>query len=509
MPQRRLLYVDTNRITAYAWQGGQLRPEGCFDAAAGGTEAFADYLRRYPHSQFYMMADVAEEGFHCDTVPFVRGKDRKALFERRLAQYFYGSRLAAAMPQGRERTGRRDERVLFSALTRPEVFEPWLACLRNAQIRVVGLYSLPIVSAALVRKLARGLDRCLLVSIDRAGLRQSYFEQENLRFSRLSPLQGLGMRETALLSAVESAKTYQYLVGQRLIPRGTTVPVLVLAPAAQHRALAAACTNTEELRFELIDLHAAARACGVKIASSQPSGDELFLQLLMRDPPRVQFAGAAERRYFRLWEARFAVVGSAAVVLLACLLSAAGQAYELIGLRGETAKAQAQADAEAQRHRAMIQALPATPASLDTLRAVLTRYESLEKRSAPMEVLLRRVAAAMDQSPAVEIERIDWSLTSRPEGGLAAAPVGTGDDHKDMYSVAVVNAVLPAPPGDPRAALEVINAFVAALRRDPTLQVTVLRLPFDTEPGKFLRGGSDTATGRDVARFTLRVSHKV
>jgi hypothetical protein len=512
MPQRRLLHVDANQLAAYGWQGGRLCPEGTFPASPSGVEAFAAYLKAHLHSQFYILADVAEEGFYCDTVPHVRGRDRKALLDRKLGQHFYGSHLAAAFSQGRERNGRRDERFLFAALTRPEMFEPWLACLRDAEARVAGLYSLPMVSAFLVHKIARGLERCLLISIGRGGMRQSYFEEGNLRFSRLSPLQGSGTREIASVCAAEAAKTYQYLAGQRLVPRGKAMPVLVLAPAARLGALAAACPNGEELRFEFVDLEAAARACGVRSSPPQPFSDELFLEILVRKPPRVQFAGPSERRYHRLWETRFAVVGSAAVVLLACLLFAAGQAYELVALRRATAATQALTEAEAGRHRTMTEALPQTPASVGTMRSVLARYETLEKRSASMEELMRRIAAALDRSPAVEIERIDWSLTSRAAEHpthLFQPPSGNATDQdKGMVSAAVVSAVLFAPSADPRGMLDSINAFVAVLRRDPTLEVSVLRLPFDTEPGKYLRGGGDTPTAREQARFALRVSHK-
>lgn len=512
MPQRRLLHIDANQLAAFGWQGGRLRPEGTFPASPSGVEGFAAYLKGYPHSHFYILADVAEEGFHCDTVPHVRGRDRKALLDRKLGQHFYGSRLAAALSQGRERTGRGDERILFAALTRPEMFEPWLACLRDAQARVAGLYSLPMVSASLVHQIAPGLARCLLISVGRAGMRQSYFEQENLRFSRLSPLQGSGTQEIASVCAAEAAKTYQYLAGQRLIPRGTAMPALVLAPAARLRALAAACPNSEELRFEFVDQEAAARTCGVRSLSLQPFSDEVFLEMLVRKPPRVQFAGPSERRYHRLSETRFAVVGSAAVVLLTCLLFAAGQAYELIGLRRETAATQALTEAGAGRYRAMVQASPQTPASIDTMRSVLARYETLEKRSAPMEELMRRVAAALDQSPAVEIERIDWSLTSRAAEHptqLLQPPAGNAaDQDHGIVTAVVVSALLPAPSADPRGTLDAINAFLAVLRRDPTLEVSVLRLPFDTEPGKYLRGGGDTPAAREQVRFALRVSHK-
>lgn len=147
MPQRRALFLDANRITAYAWQGGRIQSEGYFAGDVPGLEAFSAYLKTKRSSLFYLLADVAEEGYQIEDIPFVQGNDRKALIERRLSQYFYGTPLATAVSLGRDKTGRRDEKMLFSALTRPQFFEPWLATLRQSETRLAGVFSVPLILA--------------------------------------------------------------------------------------------------------------------------------------------------------------------------------------------------------------------------------------------------------------------------------------------------------------------------------------------------------------------------
>lgn len=517
MPQRRLLLLDSNQLTAYSWQGGLVRSEARFAAGAEGASAFAAYVANHASSIFYLLADVVEEGYQFESVPFVRGADRRAVVSRKLSQLFYGSPLAAALSQGRETQGRRDERMLFAALTRPQSFEPWLSALRAAQARLAGLYSVPLVSTALVRKIAPHLERCLLVSVGRSGIRQSYFDGGRLRFARLSPAAGSSIHELATAANIESVKLQQYLVGQRLCSHGVALPVLILVHPAQRAAFAERCRSNEDVSFEFIDLHAASRACGLKSELNDSGSERLFLHLMVGKTPREQFAPPAERRFFRLWQARTALVGVGIGVLACSVLVAGKHTYEVLRLRDDTAIALSQAQLDARRYAEMMSALPDMPSSLEHLRTVIGRYEALERRTATLEPLLSRISRAMADAPNVDIERLDWLLSSNADDSVelqdlrrANAASGAGPAASEMFGIAVIHGVLASAPVDQRSVLEAINAFASLLRRDPDLRVTVVRLPFDLEPGKLLRGGdSDGAPKREPSRFVIRVSHRL
>lgn len=516
MPQRRLLYLDAHQLTAYCWGNGALRVEARFPTGPSGVEGFSGYLGQYPRSIFYLVSDIAEEGFQSESVPYVRGGDRRALLTRKLTQLFYGSPLSVALSQGREKEGRRDERILFAALTRPQSFQPWLASLRKAEARLAGVYSLPLVSPALLHKVAPTFEYCLLVSISRGGIRQSFFQGRHLRFSRLSPIAGSSIHELATASYVESQKIQQYLVGQRLFPHGSALPVLILVHPAQRAAFAERCRSNEDVRFDFIDLHAASRAFALKTELADSFSEQLFLHLIMRQTPPEQFAPPAERRFFRLWQTRFALASVGVLALLGSGLFAGKQYYEVLRQRDEITAALAQAQTDEQRYADMMRGLPQMPASLESLRAVIGRYDTLEKRSTGMEPLLSRIGRAMQEAPRIEVERLDWLLSSNPDDAVelqdvrrSAATPGGAPASAEVFGIAVIHAVLTSPPADQRGVLEAINGFAALLRRDPDLRVTIVRLPFDIESGKLLRGGGEGAPDREPARFVLRVSYKL
>ena len=188
MAAKRILLLDGPALTAYYWHSGRIKTEGEFSHEPVGLEALAAYLKKHRSSLFYVLADIAEEGFQLEDLPYVQGADRSALLQRRLSQYYYNTPLSAAISLGRATEGRRDEKLLFAALTRVETFTPWLDTLREAEAILAGVYSVPLVLASCGPQVLGDKDPVLFVSLTRGGVRQSFFDQGKLHFSRLSQL---------------------------------------------------------------------------------------------------------------------------------------------------------------------------------------------------------------------------------------------------------------------------------------------------------------------------------
>lgn len=513
MPQRRLLFLDASHLSARLWQAGTLTEEASFPVGNDGVAAFAVYLAAHAASHYYFLADIAEEGFQTEHVPYTQGADRTALLARRLGQYFYGSPLATAISFGREKEGRRDERILFTALTRPQLFEPWLAALRAAEVQLAGIYSLPLLGAALLAKVQPAHERCLLVTATAAGVRQSYFENGQIRFSRMTPLARGGIAEVAATCAAESAKMYQYLLGQRSITRGAALPAIVLAHPDHYGEFAHACRDSEDLHYQVVDLHALGRACGLKSLPADSFSEALFLHLLAQRAPRDQFAPPADRRFYRLWQVRATALRVGAAALVACLLFAGKQFYEAFELRSQAQETAAQAAADGQRYAAIQATYPPTSVSADALRTLVDRYGELDRRSPPLEPLYLAISRALRDAPAVDVERIEWQVGSAtPESAARDAPRPAPADKggSALHAVAIVHGTLPAAmTADQRAQLDAVIGFEAALRKDAALKVVIQQRPFDIESGKSLKSGSDAPTAASQPKFVVQLSRKL
>jgi hypothetical protein len=508
MPQRRILFLDATRLAAYRCSGGSVEPEGSFATDATGLEAFGTYLARHRDCVFSLLADVSEEGFQAEDIPYTSGKDRKSIISRKLAQFFYNTPLSAALSHGRLKTGRRDERLLMMALTRPQHFEPWLDLMREMQTILAGVYSLPQITQQLVS--ADAPPQLLLISQTHGGLRQTYFAERQLRFSRLTPLATGSAQEAAIATSIESAKMHQYLSSQRLIDRNRPLATRVLAHPAQIAAMRERCRDSAVLQFEFADLLQEAKRLGLRAPLADSRAEALFCHLLAQKSPSEQLAPPQDRQFYRLWQTRFSLKAASAVIFAGGLLFAAKQGLELWHTRDITDKLQQQSRLDQQRYDAMLQALPRIPLSTDNLRAFVDRYQQVELRAQGPAPLLVQLSRSLDAFPAIALDQVEWKITEKPDaapggaGAQPASPLAGGP-----YAQIVATARLPlGMVGDQRGQLALVAEFTKHLGAQASTQAVVLQPPVDTQSGKTLKSGDEKRTP-EAPKFSFRLTRRL
>ena len=424
MPQRRILFIDGNSLHVFHAVNGNVLNEERFPADAAGVERFAGYLVAHRKTIFSLLADVSEEGFHLEDIPNVGGKDRVALLQRRLGQHFYGTPYAIAESQGRIKTGRRDERLLLMALMRPQHFDPWLTALAAQQIALAGMYSVPQLIRRFVPK--ETTEPLLLLSLSHAGLRQSFFAERQLRFSRLTPFVTKTADEATITAILEAGKMHQYLASQRLIERNKPLTTRLLVHPAQMSVMRDRCKDSTELRFEFADLlHESARL-GLRSPLADSNAEMLFCHLLAQQSPRVQFAPAPARAHYRLWQTRFGLKVASLAIIAGTLLFAIKQGVSLFNMHDTTAQILIQAQQDRQRYDVAMQLLPKVALPADKLRALTDRYKLIDKRAEGPLPLLAQLSQSLDLFPAVAIDRIEW-FTSDDIAPAVAGGAGPQD----------------------------------------------------------------------------------
>ena len=117
MHSRCLIYLSPHQLTAFHWRAGMLTREGVFEATDAGKLEFIHYLGNHSKSVVTILANVAEEGFHIETIPFLRGEDRRSIITRKLGQQFFNASLTTSVSLGHEKSRRRNERIMLAALT--------------------------------------------------------------------------------------------------------------------------------------------------------------------------------------------------------------------------------------------------------------------------------------------------------------------------------------------------------------------------------------------------------
>ena len=147
-----MFLLSGNVLDAYRWRQGRGEEALRFAADREGVESFAAFLAQEPPDPVNVLVDLVEEEFREDTVPRLIGPDRRALIEARRRRLFSDPTYGCSLRLRREGGGSRNERMLFTALTRPEKLEPWLQAIARNRVPLAGIQSLPLLTEQLLRQ---------------------------------------------------------------------------------------------------------------------------------------------------------------------------------------------------------------------------------------------------------------------------------------------------------------------------------------------------------------------
>ena len=521
---RQLLYLTNDQLTVYQWAGGSCSTGRIFPNDETGWEAFSRHLAESQNIPTYLLADLIEEDFQRDSLPHVLGRSRQALVQRRLGQLYRDTPYRQVVQQGREGYGRKDDLMLFSALTNAELLKPWLHAILKQKTPLTGIYSPALLSAALIKKLGLASDNLLLVTHQSSGLRQSFFQGSALKFSRLTPLADHNPDTVADATARETANTQQFLASAHLLPRGETLDAVILAAHGEGvQRLQSACHDTPAMAHRFVDLADAAAKLGLKNPGSITQCDPLFLYLLGHANPANHYAQSDQTRCFRLWQVRFALYTLSAGVFVGALLAAGSNSLEALQHHRQSQKMDVETRLAQSQYQAVVSSLPHIAASPQNMKAAVN-IEQMISRNAPAPAqMLGMVSRALDTLPQIRVDQLHWQVSAEAEsadlqqaasapepllaaGGKEAAPSAMliGIPQKPKQSLLIEGEVIPFG-HDYRSALESVRLFAAELGKNKQLKVEITRSPLDIAPSAMLTGkaGDDDAVSK--ARFNLKL----
>ncbi|MDE2311017.1 MAG: hypothetical protein KGL01_09350 [Betaproteobacteria bacterium] len=494
MASKTLMFLGADHFHAYTWKNGALSGEQRFADNPEGKEQFVEFLQNHPDPA-YLLADLIEEDFRHETVPHLRGGERTALIQRKFDQYYRNTPFRQALPLQRRKEGRRDDEMLFSGLTNPALISPWLSVLLAHSTPVAGIYSVPNISAPLVRDIPSSY--LLLLSWEKyAGLRQTYFDAKLLRFSRLTPISDGSSFSEAV--AKEAARTQQYLKSLSLLPAGQALSVYIICHADDRHELEARLNDNTDMHYAYLDIQEMGQRIKSKTRYADSDAAPLFLHLLAIKPPPSHYAAAAHTHFFQLMQFRRGLYWLSGALAAASLLWSAADIWEGRGLNADGKSLKAQADKISQQAQQVIQSFPNTLVPATDMKTAVLLARKLENYSPAPQIILEGLSKALDAFPRIRVDKLSWQTSAAPDSVIpgraatnAPAQVITLDGELTEFS------------GDYRNALNYLERFQQALAQRG-YGVTALALPLDISPkGSIAAGAGDDDT--KPAKFSLKI----
>ncbi len=161
--------------------------------------------------------------------------------------------------------------------------------------------------------------------------------------------------------------------------------------------------------------------------------------------------------------------------------------------------------------------LPPTAVGPRDIEAAVNAVDLLEKyKTSPLESM-RLISHALDQFPALQLDKFDWHTGADPDStvgpGAPAAPaeatpppVAPGEKSYLFYQIADIEGHIAPFDGDYRAALALIDGFAEALRKSGrAYKVDVIRRPLNIDSSGSLQGAAEDRLDATNSGFAVRL----
>ncbi len=503
MADKLLFFLGSEWLSVYPSKRGQFLEgeQQRFANDVSGHTALASLLKKYPKATCYLLADLVEEDFRSESVPHVSGKDRKDIVDRKFEQFYRNTPFRHAQTLYREQDGRRDDVTLFSALTNPDLVSPWLDIMLEHEASIAGIYSVPLVSKQLVSHIPS--SHLLLISWQKySGLREIFYRDGHISFSRLTPLVDSDVITKSL--QVELNRTYKYLSSLSLLPVDQPLDVCIICSKDDKNKLQKMLRDSDNLRYIIEDIDVLADRIGFKVAHNDSDATSLLLHLLGRRPPANQYAIADHMHFHDLWKAKSFLKITVATAAIICVAWSGINLWDASGLHQNIRSINTmKASIKAQESR--IEAdYPHFPVSVDRMKAGVSVIQKHSASALSPKQFLIKISRKLENFPMIQVNSLSWRVTSgsgavQKNGSQLIAQASLPDTYQEILIGGEVLSSL-----NLRDTIDSIHQFRRALGKEG-FSATPVTMPVNLDSGASIAGDLDSEKKLRGSAFVMKV----
>jgi hypothetical protein len=519
---RRALLVGSDKLAVYHWGKNKVGSSYLFDASPEGFEYFGRYLNEVQADPVYVLLDTAAEEFRLDKIPHVFGGDRMAIIERMQDRIFRGTSYLYAEVQGRDEEGRRDDNIMLSAITNPEVIQPWLKILEEHKIPVASVISVPLLLQDAPDIIPDMSNNALVFSLQSvSGLRQSFFHDKSLKFSRMVKVPRYGTESYAPIITEELIKVRRYIDSSHLVDEDKPTDIYFLANKELLDELGKTHINSSMVRYHMLDVDALGKSCGFIDELKTPFSDKYFIYQLLKHKSKNHYAVSKETRYFKMRQINKSLRVASLLLVLSGIIWGGLNVLEGFTYKQQHISDAKKADFYNVRYEVAQERISALAVDPADLKVVVETNDILKTYKADPFDMFRLISKGMDSFSGVQISQIQWAANTNPnhklgkgtlgriidggiQGVLGFSNISDTETGYIYYQIALFNGYLDDFDGDYRVALDTIDKFAESLRQqDSVHDVSVVTLPLDISSDARLEGSAKEASSK--SNFSVRV----
>lgn len=416
---KRIFYFSGYRLTVFHWQQHQCIDSYAFNPGEDGIAKFQTYLKATENTPVRILIDLIEEDFVKESIPHVGARDRKAIVKRLVERQYRKSRnFFQYRVLEREKSGRRDDVVLYSVLSNPEILHAWLEPMQQAGTAIAGIWSLPLLSPKLFPALKTRSHNVLLVSQQvPSNLRQTFIRNGRFENSR-SAVVNLEDAPLGEFISIEVEQTIRFLSNQRHIGFDEKIEVHIICRQQDIEATRKICSDSILRSFHFHDLQEIEKSLHCDTGSTEYSNG-IYSYLCAKQAVPVGHYGNASlfRHYYQQLTSK-ALYAASVLILVAATMFAFAFISDSIVLDEESLTLQQQTrgiNNNYQRHFAHLQD---QLKRAEIMRSTVLLTDNIRQAAdiSPMAFMnqVSHMLANADLNN-IKLTRLDWRTTQQTE----------------------------------------------------------------------------------------------
>lgn len=507
------LVIDNEGVSLFSWKNKVLSQMARYTLEEDELDAFYMFMESQRHVPLVVVVDCIEEDFRVEMIAHVSSSDRKELLKRKLTHLFRNNPYSAAKVFDREKSGRKDDKALLTALTKPELLDPWLSRVLQLRIPVRVMTSAAYVLESLVQ--SAGLKKeahLLLVNHEyTSGLRQTYLQHGRVMFSRLIPASVRQSGSFENLVEYQADQTRKYLERIKQVPYDALLNVQVYS-AMREDTPEDKLNDLMHVNYGSMDDLISRTGCQFEM--EYPGAVAVALvQSLQRRSLKNVYGPLMTLRYFYLKVIRKALFTASAAIIVATL------ALAFPTLLDAELKRQQQLDLTAitqplvVQYETMRERFPETPIPSSQMALVVKTYSQIQSQIFQPQSILDALGGTHLFSQNLQLISISWELRETGEDALAASYTGfVQEQEAELFQKAVVagktelvitlNGRVRSQNGR-REAREKVLALISAIEDNPKYTITPIMIPVN--PGTNIPINTKIDDAALVEEFQLEI----
>jgi len=483
---KRIFYFSGYRLTVFHWQQNQCIDSYAFNPSEDGIAKFQTYLKASENTPVRILIDLIEEDFVKETIPHVGPRDRKAIVKRLIERQYRKSRdFFQYRVLEREKTGRRDDVILFSVLSNPDILHNWLEPMQQAGTAIAGIWSLPLLSPRLYPTLNTRANNVLLVSQQvPSNLRQTFIRNGRFENSR-SAVVNLDDAPLGEYISIEVEQTIRFLSNQRHIGFDEKIEVHVICRQQDIEPTRKICNDSALRSFHYHDLREVEKSLQCDTSASEYSNGLYSYLCAKQILPLGHYGKPSLFTAYYQQLTRKALYAASVLMLLVATLFAFAFISDSMVLDEEAQTLQQQTQGINNNYQRQFSHLQDQLRQAEMMRSAVLLTDNISDASqiSPMAFMNRisQLLARADLNN-ISLTQLDWHSTQQNE--LSEEAVSRVTDYSAIENInhfARLSGFAEVSQNSYKQSILQINRLADVFRQQPeVLAVQVQRYPIDT-----------------------------